>query len=355
MAVLASSARSIIAAMEEVGAKRLITVSGSMVDDTGDRVLLRYLGKPLARRILKDVYTDMRRAEGEIHASHLERGRVRDAGSVFCSRRRTVPGARQMDHAGIGAPKFDLDAPFSTSHTRGAFRIGPPHLVLRAGGDHDPCVLAFREGKGPIFWAHNLDLPIIGCRASQLAFDVESHPVGKSAVTVRTRGNLQLSHESTAEDENIGLRSGPGGSGHGWHKSETRTREYTESSPSEPTTVPPGHLSPVHADVSFPRPGGVGLRASRDADMSDSELIVLGAVRILPSTVVCTDGQQAPCCLGWASRAGTPVALADRSIGSRKELLRGHRNIFGVAGFDRREPGRVPHILEAGPSALGVR
>ncbi len=94
MAVLADSARSIIAAIEKVGAKSLITVNGSMVDDTGDRVLLRYLGKPRALRILKDVYTDMRGAEGEIHASHLEWGRVRGAGSVFCSRRRTVPRAR---------------------------------------------------------------------------------------------------------------------------------------------------------------------------------------------------------------------------------------------------------------------
>jgi putative NADH-flavin reductase len=70
--VLADSARSIIAAMEGLGAKRLITLSGSMVDDTGDGFLLRYLGKPLTRRILKEVCTDMQRAEDEVHASDLD-------------------------------------------------------------------------------------------------------------------------------------------------------------------------------------------------------------------------------------------------------------------------------------------
>jgi hypothetical protein len=53
-------------------ATRLITISGSMVDDTGDGPLLRYVGKPITRRILKNVCADMRRAEDAIHASHLD-------------------------------------------------------------------------------------------------------------------------------------------------------------------------------------------------------------------------------------------------------------------------------------------
>lgn len=70
--VLADSARSIIDAMETVGVKRLLTVSGSMVDDTGDGALVKYVGKPLARHFLRDVCADMRRAEVEIHSSHLD-------------------------------------------------------------------------------------------------------------------------------------------------------------------------------------------------------------------------------------------------------------------------------------------
>jgi putative NADH-flavin reductase len=69
--ILAESTPSIITAMKHAGAKRLITISGSMIDDTGDGPLLRYLGKPITRRILKHVYADMRRAEQAIHASDL--------------------------------------------------------------------------------------------------------------------------------------------------------------------------------------------------------------------------------------------------------------------------------------------
>lgn len=70
--VLADSARSIIAAMEMNGAKRLIILSGSMVDDTGDGPLLRYIGKPIVRRVLKNVCADMLRAEDEVHNCHLD-------------------------------------------------------------------------------------------------------------------------------------------------------------------------------------------------------------------------------------------------------------------------------------------
>jgi putative NADH-flavin reductase len=70
--ILADSTRSIVTAMEGCGAKRLMILSGSMVDDTGDGPFLRYVGKPVGRRLLKEVCTDMVRAEDEVHASHLD-------------------------------------------------------------------------------------------------------------------------------------------------------------------------------------------------------------------------------------------------------------------------------------------
>jgi putative NADH-flavin reductase len=70
--VTADSARSIVTAMHHTGARRLITISGSMVDDTGDGPLLRYLGKPITRRVYRGAYEDMRNAEREIHNSGLE-------------------------------------------------------------------------------------------------------------------------------------------------------------------------------------------------------------------------------------------------------------------------------------------
>jgi putative NADH-flavin reductase len=70
--ILRNSTHAIIQAMETTGATRLVTISGSMIDDTGDGPLLRYLGKPLTRHILKEVCTDMRDAEAQIHASSLD-------------------------------------------------------------------------------------------------------------------------------------------------------------------------------------------------------------------------------------------------------------------------------------------
>jgi putative NADH-flavin reductase len=65
--------RSIIEAMEKGGAGRLIVVTGSVVDDTGNGFLMRHLLKSLARRtFLRDVCADMRRAEDEIHSSNLD-------------------------------------------------------------------------------------------------------------------------------------------------------------------------------------------------------------------------------------------------------------------------------------------
>jgi putative NADH-flavin reductase len=67
------STRSIIEAMEKCGARRLITVSGSIVDDAGDGFFMHRVMKPLARRtFLRNVSADMRRAEDVVHSSNLD-------------------------------------------------------------------------------------------------------------------------------------------------------------------------------------------------------------------------------------------------------------------------------------------
>ena len=70
--VMTDGVRSIITAMREVAVRRLLVVSGSMVDDTGDGPLLRYVGKPITRRVFRGAYNDMLTAEQEVHASDLE-------------------------------------------------------------------------------------------------------------------------------------------------------------------------------------------------------------------------------------------------------------------------------------------
>lgn len=70
--ILQDSTRSIIAAMKRSGARWLITISGSMVDDAGDGLFLRSVGKPLTRLILKDTCADMRNAEDQVHTSQLD-------------------------------------------------------------------------------------------------------------------------------------------------------------------------------------------------------------------------------------------------------------------------------------------
>jgi putative NADH-flavin reductase len=67
------SVRSIIAAMQKAGARRLLTVSGSIAADEGESPYLRYLIKPVARRtFLRHVCADMRAAEAEVEASDLD-------------------------------------------------------------------------------------------------------------------------------------------------------------------------------------------------------------------------------------------------------------------------------------------
>jgi putative NADH-flavin reductase len=63
---------SIIAAMQKTGARRLLTVSGSIVADEGESAYLRLI-KPVARRtFLRHVCADMRAAEAEVEATDLD-------------------------------------------------------------------------------------------------------------------------------------------------------------------------------------------------------------------------------------------------------------------------------------------
>jgi putative NADH-flavin reductase len=67
------SVRSIIGAMQKTGVRRLMTVSGSIVADEGEGVLMRYLVKPAVRATaLRHVCADMRRAEEEVRDSGLD-------------------------------------------------------------------------------------------------------------------------------------------------------------------------------------------------------------------------------------------------------------------------------------------
>ncbi len=71
--VIEDSVRSIIAAMQKSGARRLLALSGSIVADEGESPLLRYVLKPVARRtFLRHVCTDMRAGESEVEASDLD-------------------------------------------------------------------------------------------------------------------------------------------------------------------------------------------------------------------------------------------------------------------------------------------
>lgn len=71
--VIQDSVRSIVAAMQKTGGRRLLMLSGSIVADEGESPYLRYLLKPVARRtFLRRVCADMRAGESEVEASDLD-------------------------------------------------------------------------------------------------------------------------------------------------------------------------------------------------------------------------------------------------------------------------------------------
>jgi putative NADH-flavin reductase len=111
------SARSIIEAMQKTGARRLLTVSGSVVTDAGEGPVMRYLLKPLTRRtFLRHVCADMRAAEDEIHASHLDWTILRPprltakpaAGTYRTTIHRNVPRGYTISRADLAACMLTL-------------------------------------------------------------------------------------------------------------------------------------------------------------------------------------------------------------------------------------------------------
>ena len=71
--VIQDSVRSIVAAIQKSGGRRLLMLSGSIVADEGESPYMRYLIKPLARRtFLRHVSADMAAAESEVEATELD-------------------------------------------------------------------------------------------------------------------------------------------------------------------------------------------------------------------------------------------------------------------------------------------
>src|SRR5215469_324276 len=71
--VITDSVRSIAAAMDKAGTRRLLALSGSIVADDGESFYLRYVVKPVARRtFLRHVCADMRQAEADIAGTDLD-------------------------------------------------------------------------------------------------------------------------------------------------------------------------------------------------------------------------------------------------------------------------------------------
>ena len=70
--VCTASARSITTAMQAAGSRRLVVVSASGPFTDGDGPLLRYVAKPIVRRVLKDAFADFVAMEQVVQASGLD-------------------------------------------------------------------------------------------------------------------------------------------------------------------------------------------------------------------------------------------------------------------------------------------
>ena len=123
--VLREGTRSVIEAMGKEGARRLITLSGSIVTDEGEGPAMRYLVKPLARgTFMRHVAADMRGAEEEIRDSGLDWTIVRPP------RLTNGPALRHLPHR-------DRPQPASRCHRapRGPRRV---HARDHRGSGHRP-------------------------------------------------------------------------------------------------------------------------------------------------------------------------------------------------------------------------
>lgn len=117
--VIRDGHRSIIAAMQRAGARRLLSVSGSIAADEGEGPTMRYLVKPLARAtFLRNVCADMRAAEAEVRASGLDWTIFRPPRLLDRPARGSYRTAidRNLPH-GLTIPRADLAACILTTLT----------------------------------------------------------------------------------------------------------------------------------------------------------------------------------------------------------------------------------------------
>jgi putative NADH-flavin reductase len=105
--------------------RRLMLITGSIVDDTGNGFFMRHLVKPMARRtFLHDVGADMLRAEEEVHASNLDWTIVRPprltdkaaSGTYRIGIDRNVPRGVTISRADLAAAMLDLIDDPATIH-----------------------------------------------------------------------------------------------------------------------------------------------------------------------------------------------------------------------------------------------
>lgn len=123
--VMADSITSIIRAMDDTARERLVVVSGSMVDTTGDGLLLRRVAKPIARRVFRGAYHDMRAAEAVVHRSDLLWTIMRPprltnaatAGSCRTAIDTNLPRANTLSRADLARATIDaLNDPATIGH-----------------------------------------------------------------------------------------------------------------------------------------------------------------------------------------------------------------------------------------------
>lgn len=123
--IIRDSHRSIIAAMQQAGSRRLLSVSGSIAADDGEGLAMRYLVKPIARAtFLRQVCADMRAAEAEVRASGLDWTIVRPPrlldrparGSYRTALDRNVPRGLTIPRADLAAALLTMLADPATFH-----------------------------------------------------------------------------------------------------------------------------------------------------------------------------------------------------------------------------------------------
>jgi putative NADH-flavin reductase len=94
--VCTDSARSIIEAMHDAGTKRFVVVSGTGPFNEGEGFGMRYVIKPLGKRLLRHVFSDFVAMEAVVRASGLDWTVVRPPRQAV---HRAVPHQARREHA----------------------------------------------------------------------------------------------------------------------------------------------------------------------------------------------------------------------------------------------------------------